>query len=125
MHEIITSSQNPRVQLVRSLLNQPKARRKQLAFTAEGSRLVEDGLRSSLPVQFLLVRDGHSSRVEELLAGLAPEFPIFTVETQLFDSLSETEISQGILAVFELPKPNPPTQPDFLLILDQVRDPGN
>ncbi len=42
----IQSSQNPKVQLVRALMNQGKARLKQQAFVAEGVRLLEDALRS-------------------------------------------------------------------------------
>ena len=47
------------------------------------------------------------------------------VDSALLNSLSDTENSQGILAVlneFRLPIPY---SPDFLLILDQIRDPGN
>jgi TrmH family RNA methyltransferase len=40
-------------------------------------------------------------------------------------SLSETETSQGVLAVLERSQLPIPDSPDFLLILDQIRDPGN
>jgi TrmH family RNA methyltransferase len=40
-------------------------------------------------------------------------------------SISETETPQGILAVLELTQLPIPNHPDFVLIPDQIRDPGN
>jgi TrmH family RNA methyltransferase len=41
------------------------------------------------------------------------------------DSVSETEASQGILAVVAVEQPQPAHALDFVLIADAVRDPGN
>jgi TrmH family RNA methyltransferase len=123
--ELITSPQNQHLQLVRALLEQPKARRKHHAFVAEGARLLEDGLDSELPVQFVLYKPEHSPRVDNALRLLPPTVPLMLVESRLFDHLSDTETSQGVLAVFSLPTWEVNTENDFLLILDQVRDPGN
>ena len=123
--ELITSPQNQHLQLVRALLEQPKARRKQHAFVAEGARLLEDGLDSELPVQFVLYKPDHSPRVDNVLRLLPKTVQLMLVESRLFDHLSDTETSQGVLAVFSLPTWEINTENDFLLILDQVRDPGN
>jgi TrmH family RNA methyltransferase len=47
------------------------------------------------------------------------------VSTSLMKSLSETETPQGILAVLELAQLPLANSPDFVLIPDQIRDPGN
>ena len=47
------------------------------------------------------------------------------VSTSLMKSLSETETPQGILAVLELTQLPIPNHPNFILIPDQIRDPGN
>lgn len=122
----IQSSQNPKVQLVRSLMNQGKARLKQQAFVAEGVRLVEDGLRSEVPLKFLLIKQSPSTRSERLLQQLNENgVEVNLVDDQLFDSLSGTEHSQGVLGVFEMKPFARPDQADFLVIPDQLRDPGN
>jgi len=123
--DLITSTQNQHIQLVRALLNQPRSRKKQNAFVAEGVRLMEEGLASTFPLHFVLYSDALSERGNELLHALPENAPAYPVEAHLFQELSDTETAQGILAVFEL-KPIPlPEQPNFILILDNLRDPGN
>lgn len=106
-------------------MEQPKARRKHNAFVAEGARLLEDGLDSDLPIQFVLYKPNHSTRVDKALRLLPPSVPLFWVESRLFDHLSDTETSQGVLAVFSMPEYTLEPDTDFILILDQLRDPGN
>ena len=123
--QILSSPQNPNIQLVRGLLEQSKARRKHNAFVAEGARVLEDGLASAVPLRFILYKTSLSTRAKTLLEGLKPEQLAFEVEDRLFDSLSDTESSQGILGVFDIPELSQPTRPGFVVILDQLRDPGN
>jgi TrmH family RNA methyltransferase len=47
------------------------------------------------------------------------------ISSSLIKSLSETESPQGILAVLELANLPIPDSPNFILIPDQIRDPGN
>ena len=122
----IQSSQNPKVQLVRALMNQGKARLKQQAFVAEGVRLMEDGLRSQVPLKFVLFKQTPSTRSASLLQELNEHgVEVNLVDDQLFDSLSGTEHSQGVLGVFEMKPFGLPNQMNFLVITDQLRDPGN
>jgi len=123
--EFLTSSKNPNIQLVRSLLEQSKARRKHNAFVAEGARLLEDGLASAVPLRFILYKTSLTPRAKTLLEQINPGQTVFEVEDRLFDSLSDTESSQGILGVFNIPEPSQPARPGFVVILDQLRDPGN
>lgn len=124
--EPIQSSQNPKVQLVRALMNQGKARLKHQAFVAEGARLLEDSLNSTLPLKFVLFKQTLSTRSSSLLTGLNNDgVELNLVEDQLFDSLSGTEHSQGMLGVFEMKPFTLPADVNFLVIPDQLRDPGN
>ncbi len=123
---MITSSQNPKLKLVRALAGRPKERREAGAFLAEGARLVEEALAAGWPIRFALYAQGLSERpaqvVEALVrAGVETE----SVEAGLFNSVSETESSQGVLAVLELAALSAPQKPTFTLILDKIRDPGN
>jgi TrmH family RNA methyltransferase len=47
------------------------------------------------------------------------------VQDSLLAGASGTEHSQGLLAVLDLLPPVLPENPDFLVIFDQIRDPGN
>jgi TrmH family RNA methyltransferase len=125
MSETLTSEQNPRVQLVHKLVNQSKARRKEGLFVAEGSRLVEEGLKSSFPLEFIFLRAHTSPRAQQALITLPAKAPQFELDNKLFDSLSDTENSQGILAVFRKTELSLPEKLDFVLIPDEIRDPGN
>lgn len=123
---MITSTRNPKLQQVRRLLMQSKARRKANAFVLEGVRLIEEAFQSAWPVQLILWSDDLSSRGRHLLAqsdaiGITCE----QVDAAILQSISDTQTSQGILAVLDM-KPLPlPIKPDFILVLDNLRDPGN
>lgn len=125
---MITSSQNPKIKLVRSLLGRAKDRRDAGAFVVEGVRLVEeaDVRRSSWKFRFALYDSSLNARGSSLVEQLlAREIEVEEVSEQLMKSLSDTETPQGILAVIELTQLPITTSPDFVLIPDQIRDPGN
>lgn len=112
--------------MVRALMNQGKARLKQQAFVAEGVRLLEDGLRSNMPLKFVLIKQTPSVRSASLFQELnMTGVEVNQVDDQLFDSLSGTEHSQGVLGVFEMKPIALPENADFLVVTDQLRDPGN
>jgi RNA methyltransferase, TrmH family len=123
---MITSAQNPKMKLARALLGRPKERRESGAFAAEGVRLVEEALAAGWPFQYVLHGEGLSARAEDLIRRLRAS-GIETEETAnpLLDILSDTGNTQGVLAVLSLASLPTPARPTFLLILDQIRDPGN
>ncbi|MBI3173370.1 MAG: RNA methyltransferase [Chloroflexi bacterium] len=123
---MITSAQNPKLKLVRSLLGRAKERREAGAFVAEGVRLVEEAVNSNWVFRFALYDTTLSERGLSLVKTLQSRgVECEEIAPELMKSLSETETPQGILAVLpftDLPIPDSPT---FLLIPDQIRDPGN
>lgn len=123
---MITSSQNPKLKLVRALQGRPKERREEGAFLVEGVRLVEEALAADWPIRFVLYSDGLSERGEALIEKMKNAGQeVDDVAGDLLQAASETENSQGILAVLELEVLPLPEQPNFILIPDQIRDPGN
>lgn len=123
---MITSAQNSRIQLVRSLLGRSKERRQSGAFVVEGVRLLEEALAAGWTFRFALYSHALSARGQGLLqhlseAGVDSE----EVAEQLLTSTSGTENPQGLLAVLESKSLPIPEQLDFTLILDEIRDPGN
>jgi TrmH family RNA methyltransferase len=123
---MITSSQNAKLKQARALLGRSRERREAGAFVVEGVRLAEEALRAGWPLRFVLYTAEVSSRGMELIeAGRARGIEAEEVSAQLMQSISETETSQGTLAVVERTDLTAPPAPDFILILDQLRDPGN
>lgn len=123
---VITSAQNSKIKLVRALLGRAKERREAGAFVVEGVRLVEEAVHSHWNFQFALYDETLSERgrsqVENLKSG---GVEVEAVSESLMKSLSGTETPQGILAVLELAQLPIPESPNFILIPDQIRDPGN
>lgn len=123
---MITSSSNPRLKRARLLLQSGKRRRAENALVLEGARLIEDALGAGVQPDYILFSPTASDTSQALLQRLAStSIECLEVEAALFDDLSETQNSQGILAVcpfLELPTP---ASIQFALILDHVADPGN
>ena len=123
---MITSPQNPKLKLIRALQGRPKERREEGAFLAEGVRLVEEALAANWPVRFVLYSSALNDRGLELVNKLKDAgLDVDEVSGDLLQAASETETSQGILAVLDLDALPLPASPDFILIPDQIRDPGN
>jgi len=124
--EMITSSQNPRIKLVRALLEHPKERRKAGAYVAEGVRLIEDAHKAGWPIRFVLHTNELNERGRSLLVNLdLKKTMIEQVSENLMHAISDTDTPQGILAVLDSFSLAIPDSLDFVLIPDQVRDPGN
>ena len=123
---MITSNQNPKLKLVRSLLGRPKERLEANAFVIEGVRLIEEAVSAGWKIQFALYSDGLSERGRDLINVLAAHrVDVEEVAGDLLQKVSETETPQGILAVLEFSHPSIPKAMNFILIPDQIRDPGN
>lgn len=123
---MISSAQNPKVKLARALAGRSKERREAGAFLAEGVRLVEEAERSNWPFVFILHGNTLNLRGSELISRLRKRgVETEEISDKLLASLSETESSQGVLAVLADDKPQPARELRSVLVADAIRDPGN
>lgn len=123
---MITSNQNPKIKFVRSLFGRAKERRDAGAFVIEGVRLVEEAIKANWPIQFILFDESLSERGKAKIENLKSEgADVEEVSASVMQDLSETETPQGILAVLSFHQLPTPETLNFILIPDQVRDPGN
>jgi TrmH family RNA methyltransferase len=132
---MITSNQNPKLKMVRTLQGRAKERREAGAFVVEGVRLVEDAANANWKFRLALFDETLNGRGRSLVEKLKLQgVDVEEVSASLMKSVSDTETPQGILAVLELtniPTLAPsasagvPNLLSFILILDQIRDPGN
>jgi TrmH family RNA methyltransferase len=123
---MITSNNNPKIKYVRALQAKPQARRQAQAFVCEGVRLLEEALSTGWPARLLLHTTELNERGQILVNAYASQgVEVEQVAPHVMRAASETETPQGILAVLAMQVLPITTKPDFVLIADAVRDPGN
>ncbi|GAB4487443.1 MAG: RNA methyltransferase [Anaerolineales bacterium] len=125
---MITSPHNPKLKQIRALAGRPKERRDAGLFLAEGARLIEEAHAAHWPFVYALWSPQASQRSKKLVEQLQAEgLDVEEVLPEVFRLVSETDSSQGVLAVLKQPE-SPLLNPkslSFVLIPDQIRDPGN
>ena len=123
---MISSTKNPKVQWIRRLQGKGKERQAEGVIVLEGVRLLEEAVNSSWEVKYLVYTEELSNRGRVLV----DEFIKIGVQAELVSSnvmraVSDTKNPQGILAVVKMQTLPVPEQLDYVLILDQIREPGN
>ena len=130
----LTSPKGVRFLTLARDLRRRRARERQHLFVAEGSRAVEELLRSPLRVRGALVTATPDlSRHAALLDRLRERGAIAEEVSEAdFATAAETETPQGILAIAEVPRRDwqrladgLPASAYRILVLDAVQDPGN
>ncbi len=123
---MITSVSNPRIKWLRELQAHSRARREAGAFIVEGVRLLEEALQAGMQPEWVLYTADLSPRGRQVVEAFARQgAPVEQAAPHVLKAAGETETPQGVLAVLPI-RPRPlPLVPDFLLILDEMRDPGN
>lgn len=119
----ITSTSNHRIKLARKL--QRKRHRDQTGLCVlEGRRLVEDAWRAGGAFDAIFVEEDEAIP-SFLVEARQRNVPVLTVTREVMAAISETLTPQGIAALVHIPTLTAPAEPELILVLDQVRDPGN
>jgi TrmH family RNA methyltransferase len=122
---MLTSTQNERVKYIRSLARR-RIRQREGRFVVEGTRLVDEVVRAGIKHALVLYTEAWAStpaggRLLPLLQAAGED--VWLVSDPVMDACADTQSPQGVLAV--LPFLDLPPRPGLILILDQIRDPGN
>lgn len=112
----ITSLDNANIQLVKKLADK-KYRKQTGLFVIEGERLVADAVKHGAKLTKVLVRESSAQKFNYDGA--------LVVSDRIFDKISETVNSQGIVAVVNVPESDLSEPTGNALILDGLQDPGN
>ncbi len=124
--EHIISTRNQHVQHIRELLTKRSVREESGSFVVEGVRLGEEVIRSGLQPDLVIFSKKCSARGLELVADAQNSgCKVLSVATEILDALSDTETTQGLLMVVPNQTLPLPSKIDFMVVIDQVRDPGN
>lgn len=126
----ISSRDNQKLKFARSVRDGHDDKR----IFLEGLRLCEESIRSGVNIVFVFVTRSflEQERSEKLIESLSAKTKeIFEIDPKLFDSLSATKNSQGIVLIADTPETgcalverNLSPVP-FLLLLHQINNPSN
>lgn len=98
---MIQSNDNKYIKLVKSLQNK-KYREKYNLFFDEGVKNIELSLKSDYMIKFVMIREDFvNDKLLEALRDKVGDENIFFVKTAVFDIISDTVNSQGIMAIYE------------------------
>lgn len=123
---MITSVQNAKIQRLRALFSQRKERAARGEFAVEGVRLFEEALHSGWQPRLALYTADLSPRGLEVVVRCREiGVEVEEVDPRVFKSVVDTENPQGLVGVFSQRVLALPEHPDFLLVADGLRDPGN
>lgn len=127
---VIRSKDNPAVKLFRKLIASKKERQSSRLFPLEGSRLVLDALKENAPIRRIFVTESalNGSAGEKISEFIKVDrLNVTVVSDELGNKMSDTDKTQGIFAVCELPKDSEPTfkKRGKYIVLYQLQDPGN
>lgn len=128
---LISSTSNERVKNVIKLVKQSKERKRQGLFVVEGSRMVEE-----IPVDrihSLFVEETQQEKYEYIIQKIAKysntgEESCFILKKHVFESISDTNTPQGILALVKMEQyrlDHILGDVPFILIMEKLQDPGN
>lgn len=122
----ITSRENKRFKLWKKLKTK-KERDRQGLFLIEGEHLVEEAFASNWVMVDLMVREGDVRTAGLKQVASERNVNFYVLPPALFDEVASTETPQGVLAVLKKPSLSLFDQKaaSLLLMVDEVRDPGN
>ncbi|AOY76387.1 TrmH family RNA methyltransferase [Clostridium formicaceticum] len=128
--QVISSQQNKFIKHIKALQNK-KNRKIHGQFVIEGIRIIEECFLHGVPVDYIL----YTEEVENLQGGsrvlkqAVENYKSYEVAKSLFDSLSDTETPQGIMAVVNIQGHSLEIlnmkEDTFFIVLDRIQDPGN
>ena len=123
---MITSTQNPKVKYVRTLQSQARSRMDENAIVVEGVRLMEEALAANWDAHLIFLTQDLAERGLSLLDGFVDQgAQVLQVTPQVMRAASGTQSPQGLLGVLPVRTLSLPNKIDFVLVPDEVRDPGN
>ncbi|MCE5257938.1 MAG: RNA methyltransferase [Chloroflexi bacterium] len=122
----ITNAQNPHIRLLRAF--DRRSQPGEHLFMLEGLRLVQAACNAGYPLRQVFVSDSFAGRHPAAINNWqAAGLELWRVNDAVFKSLGETVSPQGVAALAE--RPSVPIEKlqraNYLVLLDNLRDPGN
>lgn len=120
----ITSRDNPTYRQLLGLAQNRRDRRQQRQTLLDGEHLLESALQAGLMPRLLVFGEQFPSASLETWMARLGQVPALSLPVNLFAALSPVESPTGLLAVIDIPDPGASNE-GFLLLLEDIQDPGN
>jgi len=119
----ITSRENPQYRALLALADHGQSRREAGRTLLDGEHLLGDALDAGLEPSLL----AFSEAAPAMLAwhDRLPEVPAIRLSANLFKRLSPVATPSGIVSVIDIPRSAPTDAGEFVLMLEDIQDPGN
>ncbi len=121
---IVSSKDNELVKRVKKL-NEKKYRDEYGEFIIEGTRMINEALEENAKIKKVLISESFDN--QDVLDKIKNQ-EVALVSSHIFESISNVNTPQGILAIVEKPKYSADDidyNADNFLLLDNLQDPGN
>lgn len=121
----ITSRDNSLFKQLKRLSESSRERRKSGQTLLDGAHLLNAYVETFGMPELLIIAEGHSTaEVTHLIQQLA-DVPTVMFTTLMFAELVPVASPTGILALVKTPQIAPPATLEFVLLLEDIQDPGN
>lgn len=125
----LTSGQNERFKWLKNLMHR-KYREREGLFILEGERLVSHALQMGIMPLALFFRvdkvELFTNRLSRVVEALEEAIPCYCLDDKLFNEVSDTMHSQGLIGVFKQGAIGNGIRPSrHIVVVDQIQDPGN
>lgn len=122
----IISRDNPTFKQLKKLADSARERRKAGQTLLDGVHLVDACLQAGMAPQLLVVSESGVAHPEvSALLTRGNAFNTVCLPDALFAEISPVETPVGLLALIEMPALPVPKNPEFVLMLEDLQDPGN
>ena len=118
MEERISSRKNPLLQQVKKLLSSKKERENAGLFVADGTKLLQEAVKSYPGLDTVILSEGIEAEIPESVR-------LVRVPRDVMASISPMETPQGALFLCRLPEKTAFEPKPGMLLLDGIQDPGN
>ena len=124
-YQHISSRDNPLFKQMKSLAGSARERRMRGRILLDGAHLVESYLETFGDPELLVVSDGDCALDVLHLLDRLVEVKTVTLPPSMFAAISPVTTPTGVLALVKTPVLPPPQAPVFVLMLENIQDPGN
>ena len=121
----ITSRDNPIFKYQKKLADNSRDRKAEGKTLLDGVHLIEAYLNTFGEPELIIIPEGKSSGEANNLMQQLEHISTIMLPTLMFAELTPVASSTGILAVVTTPKINLPERAQFVLMLEDIQDPGN
>lgn len=123
--KLITSKKNEIIKNLKFLLKK-KHRNESKKFIIEGHRFIKQAIESKAELESIFCTNDFIQKNYNWIENLENQnMNFFEVSDEILKEISETQTSQGIIAVANQIKFEELKKENFILVLDRIQDPGN